>query len=275
MTPMPNRIKQSFADLKSAGRCALVTYVTAGDPGPQATLGIMRSLVASGADVIELGVPFSDPMADGATIQRAAERALKNGMSLPGVLAIVRAFREGNSTTPVVLMGYLNPIEAMGYANFVEQAGAAGVDGVLIVDVPPEEAGTINPQLVEGGLDQIFLVAPNSSPARIDNVCKFASGFVYYVAVKGVTGSKAIDSGEVRAHIREFRERLSLPIGVGFGIRSPESAAAVAAAGDAVIVGSAIIEIIERHSVDLTTMQIELGLFVAQLRDALDNARAA
>lgn len=272
---MTNRLGHCFADLKNAGRCALVTYVTAGDPEPATTLSIMRSLVASGADVIELGVPFSDPMADGPTIQRASERALKNGMSLIGVLDIVRQFRNGDQTVPIVLMGYLNPIEAMGYANFVERAATAGVDGVLIVDVPPEEAAGINSQLVASGLDQIFLVAPNSSPSRIEDVCKFASGFVYYVSVKGVTGSKPVDADEVSARIKQFRQRLSLPIGVGFGIKSPESAAAIAGAGDAVIVGSAIIEIIERHASDLTTMQNEIGSFVTQLRVALDNARAA
>lgn len=272
---MPSRLKHCFSDLKNDGRCALVTYVTAGDPGPEATLSIMRSLVASGADIIELGVPFSDPMADGPIIQRASERALKHGMSLRGVLDIVREFRKEESAIPIVLMGYLNPIEAMGYERFVEQAAAAGVDGVLIVDVPPEEAGAINSQLVTGGLDQIFLIAPNTSLERIDDVCKFASGFVYYVSVKGVTGSKKIDADEVSTRIEQFRQHLSLPIGVGFGIKSPESAAAVALAGDAVIVGSAIIEIIERHPLDLPTMQNEIGSFVTQLRVALDNARAA
>jgi tryptophan synthase alpha chain len=271
---MHSRIEPCFADLKNDGRCALVTYVTAGDPGPGATVEIMHSLVSAGADVIELGVPFSDPMADGPIIQRASERALKNGMSLNGVLKIVSEFRIDNSAIPIVLMGYLNPIEAMGYGNFVEQAAAAGVDGVLIVDVPPEEAADINSQLAAHGLDQIFLIAPNSSPARIDDVCKFARGFVYYVSVKGVTGSKSVDSLEVSARIKEFRQQLTLPIGVGFGIKSPESAAEIASAGDAVIVGSAIIEIIERHASDLKRMQTEIESFVMQLRAALDSAKA-
>jgi tryptophan synthase alpha chain len=271
---MQNRIELCFTDLKNDGRCALVTYVTAGDPAPAVTTEIMRSLVTAGADIIELGVPFSDPMADGPVIQRASERALKNGMSLAGVLQIVREFRKENAVVPIVLMGYLNPIEAMGYAEFVEQAAAAGVDGVLIVDTPPEEAAVINSELAARGLDQIFLLAPNSSPARIDEVCKFARGFVYYVSVKGVTGSKAIDADEVSSHINDFRQQLSLPIGVGFGIKSPESAAAVARAGDAVIVGSAIIEIVEKHASDLKTMQSEIESFVTQLRVALDSARA-
>ena len=272
---MSNRLKRCFSDMAKANRCALVTYVTAGDPEPDATLSIMRSLVASGADVIELGMPFSDPMADGPIIQRASERALKNGTTLTSVLDTVQKFRKEDLTIPIVLMGYLNPIEAMGYANFVKNAAAVGVDGVLIVDVPPEEADEINTQLVTGGLDQIFLVAPNSSLERIENVCKFASGFVYYVAVKGVTGGKPVDAGEVGAHIKQFRQRLSLPIGVGFGIKSPEAARAIAGAGDAVIVGSAIVEIIEQHGLDRTVMQHELESFVAQLRLALDSARIA
>ncbi|HCU88484.1 MAG TPA: tryptophan synthase subunit alpha [Gammaproteobacteria bacterium] len=270
---MSNRLKRCFSDMAKSSRCALITYVTAGDPEPDATLSIMRSLAASGADVIELGMPFSDPMADGPIIQRASERALKSGTTLISVLDTVQKFREEDLTIPVVLMGYLNPIEAMGYANFVEKAAAVGVDGVLIVDVPPEEADEINTQLVTGGLDQIFLVAPNSSLERIENVCKFASGFVYYVSVKGVTGGKSVDAEEVGAHIQQFRQRLSLPIGVGFGIKSPESAGAIAGAGDAVIVGSAIVEIIEEHRLDLAVMQQRIESFVTQLRLALDSAR--
>ena len=214
-------------------------------------------------------------MADGPIIQRASERALAEGMSLRGVLKIVRRFREENMTIPIVLMGYLNPIEAMGYERFAEQAAVAGADGVLIVDVPPEEAKIVNSQLVAHGLEQIFLIAPNSSKSRIDGVCEFASGFVYYVSVKGVTGSKSVDALEVNQHIAEFRQQLSLPIGIGFGIKSPESAAAVACSGDAIIVGSAIIEIMERHADDFTTMRREVESFVAQLRGALDGARAA
>jgi tryptophan synthase alpha chain len=272
---MHNRIERRFKDLADDGRCALVTYVTAGDPASEITPRIMRSLVDAGADVIELGVPFSDPMADGPIIQRASERALENGMSLAAVLDIVRVFRRENSQTPIVLMGYLNPIEAMGYERFASQAAEAGVDGVLIVDVPPEEAQAINTHLAGSGLDQIFLIAPNSSPSRIDGVREFASGFVYYVSVKGVTGTKSIDADEVSAGIRQIRSRLPLPIGVGFGIKSPESAAAVACAGDAIIVGSAIIEIVERNADDIDAMCKEVEAFVARLRSAIDNARAA
>jgi tryptophan synthase alpha chain len=272
---MHKRIERCFNDLASRGRCALVTYITAGDPAAAITPRIMHSLIDGGADIIELGMPFSDPMADGPIIQRASERALKNGMSLAGVLDIVRAFRRENSDVPIILMGYLNPIEAMGYEHFSAQATEAGVDGVLIVDVPPEEAKTINTHLAGSGLDQIFLIAPNSSRARIDGVREFAGGFVYYVSVKGVTGAKSIDPGEVSAGIEQIRLRLSLPVGVGFGIKSPESAAAVAGAGDAVIVGSAFIEIVERNAGDIDEMCKEVESFAAQLRGAIDSARAA
>jgi len=270
-----NRIEQRFGTLGAAGRCALVTYVTAGDPDATTTLDIMHALVQGGADVIELGVPFSDPMADGPVIQRASERALEHGMSLHGVIDIVRRFRERDAETPVVLMGYLNPIEAMGYERFATDAAHAGVDGVLIVDVPPEEARTLNAYLLERRLDQIFLIAPNSSAERIAGVCEFARGFVYYVSVKGVTGGKNVDAEEVGRHIAEFRRRLPLPIGIGFGIKSAEAAAAVAMAGDAVIVGSAIIEIVEREADDPATMCRTIETFVSSLRSALDRARAA
>lgn len=268
-----NRIENRFAALGASGRCALITYVTAGDPDAASTLEIMRALVRAGTDVIELGVPFSDPMADGPVIQRASERALENGMSLAGVLEIVRQFRQEDSETPLVLMGYLNPIEAMGYENFARAGAQAGIDGALVVDIPPEESQQLNACMAEDGLDQIFLIAPNSPPERIDGVCEFARGFVYYVSVKGVTGGKKIDTHEVGEHIAEFRQRLSLPIGVGFGIKSAQSAAAVANAGDAVIVGSAIIEIIERESSDSAAMMEALHQFVGGLRTALDDAR--
>jgi tryptophan synthase alpha chain len=270
-----NRIDQRFAKLADQGDCALVTYVTAGDPDRDATVPVLRTLVANGADVIELGMPFSDPMADGPVIQRASERALKHGMSLRGVLSIVREFREHDAETPVVLMGYLNPVEAMGYETFAAEAAGAGVDGVLIVDVPPEEAGVLNAALGAAGLNQIFLIAPNSSDERISGVCEFARGFVYYVSVKGVTGGKSIDVDEVGEHIAQFRKHLSLPIGVGFGIKSADAAAAVANVGDAVIVGSAIIEIVEAHADDPVAMNRAIADFVQSLRGALNRSRAA
>lgn len=270
-----NRIDQRFAALADRGDCALVTYVTAGDPDPHATTAILQTLVDNGADLIELGMPFSDPMADGPVIQRASERALKQGMSLRGVLTIVREFRDADPDTPVVLMGYLNPVEAMGYEAFAAAAAEAGVDGVLIVDVPPEEAGALNAALDAAGLNQIFLIAPTSSDERIAGVCEFARGFVYYVSVKGVTGGKAIDVAEVGEHIAKFRKQLSLPVGVGFGIKSAESASAVANIGDAVIVGSAIIELVEAHAGDPAAMNEAIAEFVASLRAALSRGRAA
>lgn len=270
---MQNRIENCFSSLQDKNACALVTYITAGDPGPQATLPTMRTLVDAGADIIELGVPFSDPMADGPVIQRASERALQQGMSLNGVLDIVSDYRRENEIVPIVLMGYLNPIEAMGYERFSECAGDAGVDGVLIVDAPPEESVDINRALAANGLEQIFLIAPNSNTERIKNICDIARGFVYYVAVKGVTGTKAIDPVEVGRRLEEFRRVLSLPIGVGFGIKSAESAAAVAEVSDAAIVGSAIIEIVERYIADDELRLTEIHSFVRSLRDAMDRSR--
>ena len=272
---MNNRIQNCFKALQARDKCALVTYVTAGDPSAEGTLNIMREMVNSGADIIELGVPFSDPMADGPVIQRASERALQGGMSLKGVLEIVRQFRLENSIVPIILMGYLNPLEAMGYKVFAELASAAGADGVLIVDLPPEESNDINRALASCGLDQIFLIAPTSTRARIESICAVARGFVYYVAVKGVTGTKDIDTADVGSRIQEFRQMLPLPIGVGFGIKSAKSAAAVAVSGDAVIVGSAIIEIIERHQGRPEKMNDEIATFIKSLRVALDEARAA
>lgn len=272
---MPNRLETCFSHLRDSDRCALVTYITAGDPSGQATLAVMRTLAEAGVDVIELGVPFSDPMADGPVIQRASQRALENGMSLRGVLDLVTEFRRDYETLPIVLMGYLNPIEAMGYETFSTQASAAGVDGVLIVDAPPEESAAINNTMARSGLDQIFLIAPNSTAERIGTVRAMARGFVYYVSVKGVTGSKSIDAEEVRDRINSLREALPLPVGVGFGIKSAPAAAAVAVCADAVIVGSSIIEIIERHANAMETMQKEVGVFVSQLRAAIDHARAA
>jgi tryptophan synthase alpha chain len=272
---MKNRIQHCFTALQARNKCALVTYVTAGDPSAEVTLNIMRTMVNAGADIIELGVPFSDPMADGPVIQRASERALHGGMSLQGVLTLVAKFRLENSLVPIILMGYLNPLEAMGYKKFSELASAAGADGVLVVDAPPEESNDINQALTSCGLDQIFLISPTSTRARIERICAVARGFVYYVAVKGVTGTNAIDTVDVSSRIQEFRQMLPLPIGVGFGIKSPESAAEVAVSGDAVIVGSALIEIIERHQGQPDTMYDAIASFVKSLRDALDQARAA
>ena len=243
---MTSRIESAFAKVKQQSRSALVTYITAGDPSPTASLPYMQALVDAGADVIELGMPFSDPMADGPVIQRASERALAAGMSLAKVLETVEGFRQHDSETPVVLMGYLNPIESMGYAEFAERASSAGVDGVLIVDSPPEESHDLNAILRRYNLDQIFLVSPNSSERRIKAVSDLGSGFVYYVSVKGVTGSATLDVAEVAERVSHFRSDVDLPIGVGFGVKTGEDAAAVAGVSDAVIIGSAIVEVVEQ-----------------------------
>ena len=240
-----NRIDATFAKLKSAGRTALVPFVTAGDPSLAATRAIMDSLVAAGADIIELGVPFSDPMADGPVVQRAGERALAQGVGLGDVLDLTRDFRRANATTPVVLMGYANPIEAMGVTRFADRALESGVDGVLVVDYPPEEATDFAQVLESRKLATIFLLAPTTTDVRIAAVAKMARGYVYYVSLKGVTGAAHIDAVDVASKLAHIRKQLSVPVGVGFGIRDAASAVAIAAHADAVVIGSRIIEEIE------------------------------
>ena len=238
-----SRIQTTFSRLN--GQKALIPYITVGDPDTETTLALMKSLVTNGADILELGVPFSDPMADGPTIQRAAERALANKVSLKDVLAVVAAFRQTDQETPVVLMGYLNPVHKMGYAEFARAAAEAGVDGVLTVDSPVETIAPLQRELQANGMDAIFLVAPTTTEARMQEIGKLASGFVYYVSLKGVTGSARLDTDEVAAKIAILRRHISLPIGVGFGISDAESAAKIGAVADAVIVGSRIVKEIE------------------------------
>ena len=271
---MGNRIDHRFRELAVRGESALVTFITAGDPNPDTTLACMHALVRGGADVIELGVPFSDPMADGPTIQRASERALAGGMTLRKVLALAEAFRAVDKVTPLVLMGYLNPIEHMGYEVFARAAVASGVDGVLTVDLPPEEAADFHAITQREGLAQIFLLAPTSSSARIQSVCNYASGFVYYVSVKGVTGQKSFEADDVLARVKELKTSTQVPVGVGFGIRTPQAAAAVASGSDAVIVGSALVEIIE-NATDAGACEQALEAFARGLKDAMNATRAA
>ncbi|SNU79223.1 tryptophan synthase subunit alpha [Neisseria zoodegmatis] len=240
-----SRIQQAFDAL--GGKKALIPYITVGDPDINTTLALMHSMVENGADIIELGVPFSDPMADGPTIQRAAERALANKVSLKDVLAMVSTFRQKNTVTPVVLMGYLNPIHKMGYAEFARAASESGVDGVLTVDSPVETITTLRDALAQNGLDCIFLVAPTTSEERMAQIGRLASGFVYYVSLKGVTGSTKLDTDEVAAKITVLRRYINIPIGVGFGISDEESARKVAAVADAVIIGSRIVKEIEQN----------------------------
>jgi len=237
-----SRIASAFEKLAAAKRAALVPFVTAGDPAPAQTVPVMHALVKAGADVIELGVPFSDPMADGPVIQRSSERALRQGVSLHDVLVMVSQFRRDDSTTPVVLMGYANPIEQMGLAKFAFAAKEAGVDGVLIVDYPPEESGDWLKALEGSGIDPIFLLSPTSSEARIANVAKLARGYIYYVSLKGVTGASHIDTKDVEAMLARIRGHTKIPVGVGFGIRDAETARRVGRVADAVVIGSRIVQ---------------------------------
>jgi tryptophan synthase alpha chain len=237
-----SRIDATFARLRTARRAALIPFITAGDPSPKQTVPVMHALVKGGADVIELGVPFSDPMADGPVIQRSSERALKHGVGLRDVLASVAEFRRTNGETPVVLMGYANPIERMGLAAFVAQARNAGVDGVLIVDYPPEESADWLGALEGSGIDPIFLLSPTSSEARIELVSRVARGYIYYVSLKGVTGAANIDTREVETMVKRIRARSAVPVGVGFGIRDGKTARSVARVADAVVIGSRIVQ---------------------------------
>jgi tryptophan synthase alpha chain len=267
-----NRIAEMFARLRAEGRTALIPFITAGDPTPDVTVPLMHRMVAAGADLIELGVPFSDPIADGPVIQRATERALAAGVRLADVLDMVRAFRAEDTRTPVVLMGYLNPIEIMGTETFAAAAAGAGVDGALIVDVPPEEAEYVAEALRPQGLDLVYLLAPTSDADRIGRIAGVASGFVYYVAVKGVTGAGNLDIDSVDAKLREIRDQISLPVGVGFGIKDGASAAKVAEVADAVIVGSAIVQRVEGLMESPTQIPDAVGEFLAGLRTAIDQA---
>jgi len=240
-----SRIAGVFNALQAKGRKALIPYVTAGDPFADATVDIMLAMAAAGADVIELGVPFSDPMADGPVIQRAAERALAKGIGMPQVLGYVRAFRAKNDATPIVLMGYANPIERYGISRFVADAKTAGVDGVLVVDYPPEECEGFAATLREAGLDPIFLLAPTSTEQRMKEVGRVASGYVYYVSLKGVTGAGHLDTSAVADMIPRIKEHVKMPVGVGFGIRDAQTARAVGAVSDAVVIGTAIVQLLE------------------------------
>jgi tryptophan synthase alpha chain len=265
-----NRIVQQFSRLREQGRKALIPYITAGDPNPQVTVPLMHAMVDAGADIIELGVPFSDPMADGPVIQRASERALRYDVSLRQVLEMVQAFRTKNTHTPVVLMGYLNPIEVMGYAEFAEQAASHGVDGVLTVDLPPEEAGDFLPALEKQNLAPIFLIAPTTSSRRIEKIARVARGFVYYVSLKGVTGAANIDVDAVTGKINAVRESVDLPIGVGFGIKDADSAARLARAADAIVVGSALVKKVEEFNEDAQQITAAISGLLSQMRQAMD-----
>lgn len=264
-----SRIAARFASLQAQGRKALIPYVMAGDPAPAVTVPLLHAMVEAGADLLELGLPFSDPMADGPVIALAAERALAGGTSTLKALEMVAEFRQNDQDTPIVLMGYLNPIEIIGYENFVSKAAAAGVDGVLMVDLPPEEADVLDPILQKYQVDPIFLLAPTTTSARIEHVVKAARGYVYYVSLKGVTGSSALDTTEVANRIAEIRQKTNLPIGVGFGIRDRDSAQAVGRVADGVIVGTALVR--PFGEIDAATAHTQAVAKVAELRQALDD----
>lgn len=263
-----SRIAGRFAELKAAGRKALIMFVTAGDPEPALTVPLMHALAESGADILEIGVPFSDPMADGPVIQRASERALKHGVGLSDVLASVLAFRKQDAKTPVVLMGYANPIEAMGVEKFVAAAKAAGVDGLIVVDYPPEECGPFVELCGEAGIDCIFLLAPTSTEARIREVARAGSGFVYYVSLRGVTGAGHLDADEVLARLPSIRAATRLPVGVGFGIRDAESARRISRGADAVVIASSLIQ--ELEAVPPAQAVACARAFVKPIREAMD-----
>jgi len=265
-----SRIANVFAALKAQNRKALIPYITAGDPQPQATVELMHTLVEAGADLLELGVPFSDPMADGPVIQAACERALVHHVSLHDVLEMTSQFRRTNTDTPVILMGYLNPVEIMGYRAFALQAEKAGVDGLLTVDLPPEESHDLVDALNHSGIDPIFLAAPTTTKERLEKITHAGSGFVYYVSFKGVTGANALDVNAVAEKVNQIRQITPLPVGVGFGIRDAESAAQIAQVADAVVVGSAIVKKIAADANDMQKIKAEVSKLVGSMREAID-----
>ena len=263
-----SRIQGCFEALAKAKRKALIPYITAGDPHPSLTVPLMHGLVEAGADILELGVPFSDPMADGPVIQRAGERALKHGVGLSDVLKLVTEFRKTDRKTSIVLMGYANPIEAMGVDKFVATAKAADVDGVIVVDYPPEECEQFAAQAKKAGIDPIFLLAPTSTDKRIEQVGRVGSGYLYYVSLRGITGASNIDLGDVALKIPKIRAATRLPIGVGFGIRDAASAKLIAQSADAVVIGSRIIQEIEAGTADQAVSRVKA--FLKPIREALD-----
>jgi tryptophan synthase alpha chain len=263
-----SRIGARFESLKKTGRKALIPYITAGDPHPSVSVPLLHALVEAGADILELGVPFSDPMADGPVIQRSGERALKHGVGLGDVLRMVTEFRRSDSATPMVLMGYANPVEAMGTHKFLQAAKTAGIDGLIVVDYPPEECIEFAGEAKQHGIDPIFLLAPTSTDKRIDEVARCGSGYLYYVSLRGVTGAANIDLSEISLRIPKIRAATHLPIGVGFGIRDAESARRVAQTADAVVIGSRIIQEIEGGTADQAVSRVKA--FLRPIREALD-----
>ncbi len=271
---MENRISAKLAALKAANKKALVSYIVVGDPRPEVTLEAMKTLVAGGTDIIELGIPFSDPMAEGPVIQKGHERALAHNVSLRDTLKLVEKFREEDGETPIVAMGYANPIERMGYKNFAESASRAGVDGVITVDLPPEELENFNTELQANNMHNIFLLAPTSTDQRIKKICAAASGFLYYVSLKGVTGAGNLDVASVKQKISEIRQHSSLPILVGFGIKNAESAKAIGELADGVVVGSVLVNAMgESAEANVEVICEHIKEHVASIRTGLDSIK--
>lgn len=269
-----NRIDQRFRQLKAQGRCALIPYVTAGHPHPDATVAVMQAAVEAGADLLELGMPFSDVMADGPVIQNACARALEHGVGLDEVLAMVAEFRRCDSATPVVLMGYANPIERRGIERFCVEAKSAGVDGVLVVDCPADEAEQWRSELVDSGLHQVFLVAPTTTPGRLQRTAELAGGFIYCVSIKGVTGAASLDIATLAPAVAEVKAASEVPVAVGFGIRTPQQAAAVAGHADGVVIGSALVAQLDRADTPAAAVAIARD-YLASVRRAMDNTASA
>jgi len=265
-----SRLTAKFQTLKQANRKALIPFITAGDPHPDFTVPAMHAMAEAGADIIELGVPFSDPMADGPVIQKASERALLHKTSLRRVLDMVERFRSTDSATPIVLMGYLNPVECMGYRAFADRARSAGVDGVLTVDMPPEESSDLLPLLEQAGIDPIFLLAPNSTDERIRKMDRLGRGYLYYVSLKGVTGASHLDLRDVERKLSEIRALTALPLGVGFGVKNAEIAATISQFADAVVVGSALVEKIEAARGDAGRALDDIVDLLKSMRAAMD-----
>lgn len=267
---MNQRIEDCFAAAGENGRKVLIPFITAGDPDPEWSVPVMHALVEAGADLIELGVPFSDPMADGTIIQLASERAIEKQVSLQSVLHMVSVFRQEDKHTPVVLMGYMNPVEHYGRKRFPAAAKAAGVDGLLLVDCPPEERGDLGTAMDESGLDGICLIAPTTTRDRVRSICNHAGGFIYYVSLKGITGAGQLNSSELAEPVRQIREFTELPVAVGFGIKNAESAVKVAGHADAVVIGSALVEALSEAGSEEQACSIATA-FVAPVRQSLDN----
>ncbi len=272
-----SRLASCFAGLKAASRTALIPYVMTSDPYPEITLPLLHAMVEAGADIIELGAPFSDPMADGPVIQAAAERSLAHNTSLHDVFKVVNEFRKHNNSTPVIIMGYLNPIEVMGYENFARQAAESGLDGVITVDMPPIEATDYVEALKQYGIDPVFLLAPTSTKQRIKKLASIASGFVYYVSLKGVTGAATLDVSSVEQKLKEIKQYIDLPIGVGFGIGNAKSAAKVAACADAVVVGSVLVKKMARSGKNRERENLaeQSAIIIKEISDILSSMRSA